>query len=316
MKVLSQTASASACERNWSTFALVHTKQRNRLAYDRLQSLVYCSYNTRLRDRDRSAQLQPPNIEDPLGLVEHSIGVSQLHNDDIFTDWIRSEHLDDALGRPDEVVAAAASEEGIDVNRVVSEEVGRREIASDDGTSTRGGTSTAPSSSHGGYQPMLSDTGTVASGRDNYSDYNPGGQQVSGVDPWMIDLLAGNYDLGQQPPPPQDPDPHRGHYGHHGSSSYMSTSEDDFATSMSSLHLHDSDPEPQPRFQPTRLSLNIDVRYPPNIPELYLSGELYSRHLNEWQNYYSHQMPWDEYCQMVERRLAYDFDAARKSSWY
>ncbi|XP_050147276.1 uncharacterized protein LOC126622524 [Malus sylvestris] len=30
IKVLSQTASSSACERNWSTFALIHTKQRNK----------------------------------------------------------------------------------------------------------------------------------------------------------------------------------------------------------------------------------------------------------------------------------------------
>ena len=33
IKVLSQTASSSICERNWSTFALIHTKQRNHLAY-------------------------------------------------------------------------------------------------------------------------------------------------------------------------------------------------------------------------------------------------------------------------------------------
>ena len=40
IKVLSQTASSSACERNWSTFALIHTKQRNRLAHSRLEKLV------------------------------------------------------------------------------------------------------------------------------------------------------------------------------------------------------------------------------------------------------------------------------------
>ena len=32
IKFLSQTASSSACERNWSTFALIHTKQQNHLA--------------------------------------------------------------------------------------------------------------------------------------------------------------------------------------------------------------------------------------------------------------------------------------------
>ncbi|KAA8547074.1 hypothetical protein F0562_003503 [Nyssa sinensis] len=29
MRILSQTASSSGCERNWSTFALIHTKVRN-----------------------------------------------------------------------------------------------------------------------------------------------------------------------------------------------------------------------------------------------------------------------------------------------
>ena len=32
IKVLSQIASSSTCERNWSMFALIHTKQQNHLA--------------------------------------------------------------------------------------------------------------------------------------------------------------------------------------------------------------------------------------------------------------------------------------------
>ena len=36
IKVLSQTVSSSACGRNWSMFALINIKQRNRLAYPRL----------------------------------------------------------------------------------------------------------------------------------------------------------------------------------------------------------------------------------------------------------------------------------------
>ncbi|MQL84440.1 hypothetical protein Taro_016948 [Colocasia esculenta] len=49
VKVLSQTSSSSGCERNWSTFALIHTKVRNRLSYRRLDQLVYVHYNMRLR---------------------------------------------------------------------------------------------------------------------------------------------------------------------------------------------------------------------------------------------------------------------------
>ena len=54
LKVLSQTASSSACERNWSTFALIRTKQRNRLA--RLQQLVFCYYNMKLKIRYMQAE--------------------------------------------------------------------------------------------------------------------------------------------------------------------------------------------------------------------------------------------------------------------
>jgi len=48
-RIVSQCMSSSGCERNWSTFALVHTKLRNRLSYDKLHKLVYVHYNLKLR---------------------------------------------------------------------------------------------------------------------------------------------------------------------------------------------------------------------------------------------------------------------------
>ena len=56
VKVLSQTASSFVCERNWSTFALIHTKQQNRLAYPQLEQLVFCYYNMRLKLRDMEVE--------------------------------------------------------------------------------------------------------------------------------------------------------------------------------------------------------------------------------------------------------------------
>ncbi|XP_070021286.1 uncharacterized protein [Nicotiana sylvestris] len=41
IRVLSLTCSSSGCERNWSTFELIHTKKRNRLEHHRLNALVY-----------------------------------------------------------------------------------------------------------------------------------------------------------------------------------------------------------------------------------------------------------------------------------
>ncbi|XP_038711807.1 uncharacterized protein LOC120006002 [Tripterygium wilfordii] len=49
--LLSQTASSSGCERNWSVFERVHTKKRNRLAHERLSDLVFVHYNLRLQKR-------------------------------------------------------------------------------------------------------------------------------------------------------------------------------------------------------------------------------------------------------------------------
>ncbi|KAH7422803.1 hypothetical protein KP509_12G026500 [Ceratopteris richardii] len=46
--VLSQGSCASPCERNWSTFSLIHTKRRNRLMLKNVEKLVYIHTNLRL----------------------------------------------------------------------------------------------------------------------------------------------------------------------------------------------------------------------------------------------------------------------------
>lgn len=46
--VLAQVSSASACERNWSTFNFIHNKLRNRLSPERAHELVYVFTNLRL----------------------------------------------------------------------------------------------------------------------------------------------------------------------------------------------------------------------------------------------------------------------------
>nr|KAJ0198664.1 hypothetical protein LSAT_V11C600338540 [Lactuca sativa] len=54
--VLSQTCSASPCERNWSTFDNLHSKKRNCLLQQKLNELVFIQYNTRLQKRIMSLQ--------------------------------------------------------------------------------------------------------------------------------------------------------------------------------------------------------------------------------------------------------------------
>ena len=84
LKVLSQTASSSACERNWSTFALIHTKQRNRLAYPRLQELVFCYYNMKLKIRDMEAETNKVEEINFLDLLEILAEVSEEYENQLF----------------------------------------------------------------------------------------------------------------------------------------------------------------------------------------------------------------------------------------
>ena len=84
IKVLSQTASSSACERNWSTFALIHTKQRNRLAYSRLEQLVFCYYNMRLKLRDMEAENDRVAEKDYLDLLDISAEVGEEEENQLF----------------------------------------------------------------------------------------------------------------------------------------------------------------------------------------------------------------------------------------
>jgi len=126
MRILSQTASSSACERNWSTFALVHTKQRNRLAYKRLEKLVFCSYNMKLNMRDMKYKFENSMVPlDPLDMIERAFERSGAQNegDDEMLHWIDPIHLDDENQNPDMHIAEEAENLGVDVNRVLNEHV-------------------------------------------------------------------------------------------------------------------------------------------------------------------------------------------------
>ncbi|XP_049932911.1 uncharacterized protein LOC126409934 [Nymphaea colorata] len=71
IRILSQTCSATGCERNWSVFQHIHSKKRNRLEHKRLNDLVYVRYNMKLRQRQletrstrkHHTQYDPINID-------------------------------------------------------------------------------------------------------------------------------------------------------------------------------------------------------------------------------------------------------------
>ena len=55
--------SSSGCERNWSTFALIHTLLRNRLGYEKLHKLVYVHYNLKLRIQQQEFDMQESEVD-------------------------------------------------------------------------------------------------------------------------------------------------------------------------------------------------------------------------------------------------------------
>eukprot|EP00253_Pinus_taeda_P001449 PITA_01449 len=67
IRVLSQTCSASGCERNWSVFECINTKKRNHLEQKWLNDLVFVQYNLRLRGNqimNKTLDLDPIVLDD------------------------------------------------------------------------------------------------------------------------------------------------------------------------------------------------------------------------------------------------------------
>ena len=107
----------SACERNLSTFALIHTKQRNRLTYPRLQQLFFCYYNMKLKIRDIQAKINKVVEKYYLDLLDISVEFGKEEDNQLFQ-WVRPLHLDDENGNPDPRIVAHVREVGVDVERV------------------------------------------------------------------------------------------------------------------------------------------------------------------------------------------------------
>ncbi|XP_049369458.1 uncharacterized protein LOC125834347 [Solanum verrucosum] len=60
-KLLTQPASSSCCERNWSTYSLIHNIKRNKLATSRAEDLVFVHYNLRLLSRKKEKYINGPS---------------------------------------------------------------------------------------------------------------------------------------------------------------------------------------------------------------------------------------------------------------
>ncbi|XBH93477.1 hypothetical protein VPH35_084386 [Triticum aestivum] len=90
MRICSQCVSSSGCERNWSAFALVHTKQRSHLLYDKLHKLVSVRYNLKIRaeedqekERDIDKEIDPSALLMDTTMFDETNPIMEWLNEDV-----------------------------------------------------------------------------------------------------------------------------------------------------------------------------------------------------------------------------------------
>ena len=95
----------------------------NRLAYFKLEQLVYCYYNMKLKLRDMAAEKDKVNETDFMDLLQVVAEVGDDNENSIFNQ-VSPASLDDSEGNPDSHIASYAQNMRINVEQVIREEVG------------------------------------------------------------------------------------------------------------------------------------------------------------------------------------------------
>ena len=78
---------------------MIYTKQKNWLAYPRLQQLVFFYYNMKLKIRDMQAKTDKFVEKDYLDLLDISAKFGEEEDNQLFQ-WVRPLYLDDENGNP------------------------------------------------------------------------------------------------------------------------------------------------------------------------------------------------------------------------
>ncbi|TVT99962.1 hypothetical protein EJB05_54632, partial [Eragrostis curvula] len=177
LRVVSQCVSSSGCERNWSSFSLVHTKLRNRLSYAKLHKLVFVHYNLKLAIQRLEVDHQE-KVADPFGAM---MDVALFDDTNPITDWLNGSMaesqpiLDEEDGRPSrelrrEVWEASLAgkrkrDKGVKNKRCrkqANEDVEHEYVGSDSDTATPCDVETVYSSSSGNGSVRMMNLVTVA----------------------------------------------------------------------------------------------------------------------------------------------------------
>ncbi|XP_028962423.1 uncharacterized protein [Malus domestica] len=100
---------------------LLFTRNKGTASH-RLEKIAFCYYNMKLKLRDEEAKMNKVAENDYIDLLDIAGQPSDDDNNPI-QQWIMTAHLDDEQGNPDAVIAQHATQEGVDVDRVISEDV-------------------------------------------------------------------------------------------------------------------------------------------------------------------------------------------------
>ena len=93
-------------------------------------TISFCYYNMKLKIRDMQVETDKVAEKDYLDLLDISGEFSEEEDNQLFQ-WIRPLHLDDENGNPDPRIAPHVREAGVDVERVLFEEVHSESFSQD-----------------------------------------------------------------------------------------------------------------------------------------------------------------------------------------
>ncbi|CAM0910861.1 unnamed protein product [Alopecurus aequalis] len=124
IRIVSQCMSSSGCERNWSTFALMHAQAKTQLAREKLHKLVYVRYNLRLRTEQSETDTEEKdgNANKEIDPCRMMMNVALYDEENPIMDWLNYPESASLtlLDEEDECDPPAPSRNAVDMVRKVT----------------------------------------------------------------------------------------------------------------------------------------------------------------------------------------------------
>lgn len=168
IRIVSQCVSSSGCERNWSTFALVHTKVRNCLGYEKLRKLVYVRHNLkqRLKHAGVGKNQTKEKEADPCAML---IDCTLFDESNPIMDWLNEPRFEDDLSL-EEMLGQSKKRRILALQRA-SRRKGKRAVEHEEDI-VESENDTDEDSPHG--SPIYAESGDRSSSKDTDNELEPG----------------------------------------------------------------------------------------------------------------------------------------------